>query len=227
MILRLNIIKEAKTLSLTSSPVNFCRTKMASKNSKKVVTSTSKVPPNKLPKIKPELVTPSQLVKYDPHQISPVNSPNKPSSSRMISLSKPAQSSSFAKALSESYDPFNKKIVPTTPATLVKHRNNKKVVSPLHLLYAKKLFHIEFIHRRIDKPLHLISAYFLPHPTDGVPQHFCPSIPYKTIHYYQNILQQEGSVEIKSIIDKVGNKGLMFHKIEIIKFTHLRDWGNP
>ena len=86
----------------------------------------------------------------------------------MVSLGKPVQNSSFAKALSESYDPFNKKIVPVTPAALVKHRNNKKDVSPLHLLYAEKLFHIEFIHRRIDNPLHLISAYFPPHPTDGV-----------------------------------------------------------
>ena len=225
--MRLNILKEAKTLSLTSSPVNFCYTKMAGKTSKKAATSTSKVPPNKLPEIKPELVTPSQLVKYDPHQISPVNSSNKPSSSRMISLGKPAQSSSFAKTLSKSYDPFNKKIVPATPTAPVKHRNNKKIVSPLHLLYVEKLYHIEFIHRRINNPLHLISAYFPPHPTNGVPQHFCPSIPYKTIHYYQNILQQEGSVEIKSIFDKVGNRGLMFHKIEIIKFTHLRYWGNP
>ena len=49
---------------------------MAGKNFKKAATSSSKVPPNKLPDIKPELVTPSQLVKYDPHQISPVNSPN-------------------------------------------------------------------------------------------------------------------------------------------------------
>ena len=125
--MKLNILKEVKILSLTSSPVNFCRTKMAGKNSKKAATSTSKVPPNKLPEIKPELVTPSQLVKYDPHQISHVNSPNKPSSSRMVSLGKPAQSNSFAKALTESYDPFNKKIVPATPAAPIKYRNNKKL----------------------------------------------------------------------------------------------------
>jgi hypothetical protein len=193
---------------------------MAGKNSKKAATSSNKVPPNKLPEIKPELVTPSQLVRYDPHQISPANSPNKPSSFRMVSLGKPAQSTSFAKALSESYDPFNKKIVPTILAAPVKHRNNKKVVSPLHLVYV-------FIHRGIDNPLHLIGAYFPPYPTDGIQQHFCPSVPYKTLHYYQNILQQEGSIEIKSIFDKIGNKGLLFHKIEIIKFSHMRQWSNP
>ncbi len=118
--MKLNILREAKILSLTSSPVNFCKTKMVGKNSKKAASCTSKVPPNKLPEIKPELVTPSQLVKYDSHQISPVNSPNKPSSSRMVSIGKPAQSSSFAKALTESYDPFNKKIVLATPVAPAK-----------------------------------------------------------------------------------------------------------
>ena len=121
----------------------------------------------------------------------------------MVSLGKPAQSSSsFVKALTESYDQFNKKIVPTTLAAPIKHRNNKKVVSPHHLLFAEKLFQIEFEHRRIEDPLHLIKSYFPPHPTDGVQQHYCPSVPYKTIHYYQNILQQEGLVEIKSIFGK-------------------------
>jgi hypothetical protein len=136
---------------------------MACKNSKKA--ATSKVPPNKLPEIKPELVTPSQLVRYDLNQASP----NKPSSSRMVSLRKPAESStSFAKTLTESYDPFNKKIVLTTPAAPIKHRNNKKAVSPHHLLFAEKLFPIEFEHQRIEDPLHLIKSYFPPHPTDGV-----------------------------------------------------------
>jgi hypothetical protein len=203
---------------------------MAGKNSKKAAIS-SKVPPNKLLEIKPELVTPSQLVRYDPNQISPANSPNKPSSSRMVSLGKPTQSStSFAKAFTKSYDPFNKKIVPASPIVPIKHINNKKAVSPHHLFFAEKLFPIEFEHRRIKDPLHLIKSYFPPHPTDGVQQHYCPSVPYKTIHFYQNILQQEGSVEIKSIFDKTPgstNKGLLFHKIEIMKFTHLRDWGQP
>uniref|UniRef100_A0A2N9J5I8 Uncharacterized protein n=1 Tax=Fagus sylvatica TaxID=28930 RepID=A0A2N9J5I8_FAGSY len=60
---------------------------MAGKNSKKA-TSSSRIPPNKLPDVKPELVTPSQLVKYDPHQITQINSPDKPSSSRMVPLGK-------------------------------------------------------------------------------------------------------------------------------------------
>ena len=167
-ILKLSILKKAKILSLTSSSVNFCKTKMAGKNFKKAATSSSKVPPNKLPDIKPELVTPSQLIKYDPHQISLVNSPNKPSSSRMVSRGKPVQSTSFAKALTSDYNPFNKKIVPATPAAPVKSRKAKAVSPHLHL-YAEKLFYIEFFHRGIvDNPLSLIGAYSPVHPTDGI-----------------------------------------------------------
>jgi hypothetical protein len=129
----------------------------------------------------------------------------------------------------ESYDPFNKKIVPATPAAPIKQRNNKKAVSPYFLLFDEKLFPIEFEHRRIEDPLLLIKSYFPLHPTDGVQQHYCPSIPYKTIQFYQNILQQEGSVEIKSIFGKTPatKNQILFHKVEIIKFTHLRDWGHP
>ena len=112
---------------------------MAGKNSKKAATSSNRVPPNKLPDIKLELVTPSQLVKYDPHQITHTNFPNKPSSSRMISLGKPAQSSSFAKALTSDYDPFNKKIVSATPAAPIKSKS-AKTVSPYVPLYGVKLF---------------------------------------------------------------------------------------
>jgi hypothetical protein len=62
------------------------------------------------------------------NQISPANSPNKPSSSRMVSLGKPAQSStSFAKALTESYDPFNKKIVPATQQPQLNTETTKKL----------------------------------------------------------------------------------------------------
>ena len=108
LILKLSILKEAKILSLTSSPVNFCRTKMTGKNSKKA-SSSSRIPPNKLLDVKLELITPSQLVKYDPHQITQINSPNKPSSSRMVPLGKLVQSTSSAKALFNDYDPFKKK----------------------------------------------------------------------------------------------------------------------
>jgi hypothetical protein len=195
---------------------------MAGKNSKKAATSSSRVPPNKLPDIKPELVTPSQLVRYDPHQISPANSSNKPSSSRMVSLGKPAQNTSFAKALTSDYDPFNKKIVPATPAASVKSRK-AKAISPYLPLYAEKLFYIEFFHRGIvDNPLSLIGAYFPIHPTNGIQQHYSPSVPHKTIHFYQNILQQEGSIVIKSIYDRIHNKGLLYHKIEIVRFTHMK-----
>jgi hypothetical protein len=194
---------------------------MAVKNFKKVATSSSRVTPNKLPDIKPELVTPSQLVKYDPHQVTQIKSPDKPSSSRMVSLGKPAQSSFFAKGLTSPYDPFNKHIVPAIPAATKKSKS-AKTVSPYVPLYGEKLFHIEFIHRSLTNPFHLISAYYPPHPSDGVQQHFTPSDPGKTIHYYQNILQQEGSIIIKSIYDKIHNKGLLYHKIEIIKFTHMK-----
>ena len=128
--------------------------------------TSSKIPPNKLPEIKLELVTSSQLVRYNPQQTF---SQNNPSSSRMVSLGKPVQSSSsFAKALVEPYDPFNKKIVPATPAAPIKQRNNKKAISPYFLLFDEKLFPIEFEHRRIEDPLLLIKSYFPFHPTDGV-----------------------------------------------------------
>jgi hypothetical protein len=81
----------------------------------------------------------------------------------MVSLGKPAQSSSFAKALTSDYDPFNKKIVPATPAAPIKSKS-AKTVSPYVPLYGEKLFHIEFIHRSLTNPLHLISAIILPIP---------------------------------------------------------------
>ena len=201
---------------------------MAGKNPKRGgSSSSSKIPSHKLQDIKPKLPTLSQLVRYDPLQSSPVNSPNKTQSSQMVSLGKPVQSTSFARALTSSYDPFNKKVVPTTPAAPIKAKNNKKAVSPHHLLFSEKLFYIEFFHSRISNPLNLIKHYFPPHPTDGVQQHFLPLPPYKTVQFYQNILQHEGSVEFKSIYDKIGNKGLMFHCIDIIKFTHLQQCGDP
>jgi hypothetical protein len=142
-------------------------------------------------------------------------------------VGKPAQSTSFAKALTSDYDPFNKKIVPATPTAPVKSRKAKAISPHLHL-YAEKLFYIEFFHKGIvDNPFSLIGAYFPVHPTDGIQQHYSPSVPHKTIHFYQNILQQEGSIVIKSIYDKIHNKGLLYHKIEIVKFIHIRQWGDP
>ena len=176
----MNILKEAKIQFLTSSPVNFYKTKMADKKSKKA--SSNRIPPDKLPTIKPGLVTPSQFVKFDPHQITPVNSPEKTSSSRMISLDKPVQSPSFAKTLTSDYNPFNKHIVASTPAAPIKSRNAK--TSPFLSLYDEKLFHIEFIHKNITNPLSLIKYYFPTHPTDGAQQHFNPLDQYKTIPFY-------------------------------------------
>ena len=158
---------------------------MANKKSKKA-SSSSRIPHDKLPTIKPELVTPSQLVTFYPHQITTVNSPNKPSSSRMVSLGKPVQSPSFAKTLTRDYDPFNKQIVPSTPVAPIKSRKFK--LSPFISLYDEKLFHIEFIHKNVSNPLSLIRYFFPAHPTDGAQQHFLPSDQYKTIQYYQNIL---------------------------------------
>jgi hypothetical protein len=221
---KLNILKEAKIQSLTSSPVNFCRTKMADKKSKNP--SSNRIPPNKLHTVKPELVTPSQLVKFDPHQITHVNSPDKPSSSRMVSLGKPVQQSpSFAKALTSDYDPFAKQIVASTPTTHVKSKYAK--TSHFLPLYDEKLLHIEFLHRNITNPLTLIKYYYPTNPHDGTQQHFAPPDQYKTIQFYQNILQQEGSIVIKTTIyDKFSiERKVLYHKIEIIKFTSLRQWG--
>ena len=109
----------------------------------------------------------------------------------------------------------NKKLVSATPAAPTKSRN-AKTVSPYLPLYVEKLFYIEFFCRGITNPLSLIKGYFLVHPTDGVQQHFSPSEPHKTLHFYQNILQQEGSIVIKAIYDKYHDKKLLYHKIEIV-----------
>ena len=46
-----------------------------------------------------------------------------------------------------------------------------------------------------------------------------------TIQYYQNILQQEGSVVISTLYDKFSiQMKVLNHKIEIVKFTSLRQW---
>ena len=118
------------------------------------------------------------------------------------------------------------KKVPATPVAPIKSRTAKTVSPYLHL-YAEKLFYIEFFHRGINKPLSLIKCYFPVHPTDGTQQHFSPSETHKTLQFYQNILQQEVSVVIKFILDKIHNKGLLYHKIEIVEFTHMRQWVDP
>ena len=64
---------------------------MADKKSQKP--SSSKNLNVKKPHVQPELLTPSQLVAYDPHQITPVNSSIKPSSSGIVPLGKPVQQS--------------------------------------------------------------------------------------------------------------------------------------
>ena len=194
---------------------------MADKKPKKA--SSSRIPLDKLLTVKPELVTPSQLVKFDSHQITTGNSPDKPSSSRIVSLGKLVQNSSFAKALTSDYDPFNKHIVPSTPAAPIKSRKIK--TSHFFSLYDEKKFHIEFIHKNITNPLSLIKYYFFTHPTDGAQQHLNPPDLYKTIQFYQNILLQEGSIIITSIYDQFSDKKLLYHKIEIIKFTSMRQWG--
>ena len=132
-------------------------------------------------------------------------------------------SPSFAKALTNDYDSFNKHIVVSTLATPIKSKHAK--TSPFLSLYDEKLLHIEFIHKNITNPLSLIKYYFPTHPTDGAQQHFIPHDQYKTIQFYQNILQQEGSIIIKAIYDQFSNRKLLYHKIEIIKFTSFRQWG--
>ena len=49
---------------------------MAGKNAKKATSTSSKILPNKLPEIKPELVTPSQLVRYNQTLYQDAQDPN-------------------------------------------------------------------------------------------------------------------------------------------------------
>ena len=150
------------------------------------------------------LVTSSQLVTYDPHQIIPV----KPS--RMTSLGKPIQQSpSFARALANDYDLFAKKKALLAPTKYVKS-------SPYLSIYSHKLFHIEFYHRNISNPLTLIKYYYPTNPVDGAQLHFSLSNPQKTLKFYQDILQQEGSVNNTTFYDKLSDGRVLNHKLDVI-----------
>jgi hypothetical protein len=130
---------------------------------KKSTTSVKNEPP-----FSPGLVTPSQLVSYDSHQITPVHSPIKTSTSRMVSLGKPIQQSqSFARALTSDYDPFAKKKALPAQTQYVKS-------SPYLPIYSHKLFHIEFHHRNISNPFTLIKYNYLTNLADGAQLHFTP-----------------------------------------------------
>jgi hypothetical protein len=215
---------------LTSSPVNFCKTKMADKKSPKPSSSRNPNPAkNSIVKNEQQfslgLVTPRQLATYDPHQITPVNSLIKTSSSRMVSLGKPIQQSPFfAKALTSDYDPFAKKVDVPPPTTPTQTQYIK--TSPYFPLYSHKLFHIEFHNRKITNPLTLIKYFYPTNPDDGAQLHFAPSDPQKTLHYYQNILQHEGFVIISTLYDKFSNGRVLNHKLKIVKITSLKSWGS-
>jgi hypothetical protein len=145
---------------------------------------------------------------------------------RMVSLGKLVQQSqTFAKALTSDYDPFAKQLAvppPTAPP-----RSQYAKTFPYLPLYDDKLLYIKFHHKNITNPLTLIKYYFPTNPSDGAQQHFAPPDQYKTIQYYQNILQHEGSVEISTFYDKFSiQRKVLNHKIEIIKFTSLRQWGS-
>jgi hypothetical protein len=161
--------------------MNFCRIKMADKKSQEPSSSKNSTPAKKSttsiknePPFSPGLIIPSQLVSYDPHQITPVHSPIKTSTSRMVSLGKPIQQSqSFARALTSDYDPFAKRMAlpaPTTQTQYVKF-------SPFLPIYSYKQFHIEFHHRNISNPLTLIKYYYPTNLANGAQLHFTPSDP--------------------------------------------------
>ena len=227
LILTLNILKEAKIHSLTFLPVNFCTTKMENKKSQKPSSSRNPNPAKKpLSSVKNEppfclgLVTPSQLVTYDPHQTTLVNSPAKPSTSKMTSFGKPIQQGlSFVRALSNDYDPFAKKKTPPIPTKYFKS-------APYFPIYSYKLFHVEFHHRNISNPLTLIKYYYPTNPADGAQLHFAPSDPKKTLEFYQDILQQEGSINLTTIYDTISDGRVLYHKLDIIKFTSKKSWGS-
>lgn len=160
----------------------------------------------------PGLVTPSQLIPCNPHQTTTV----KPSSSKMTSLGKlvSQQRPSFNSALISDYDPFAKRSLP-----LVSSNFEKTPPTPYVPTYAQKLFHIEHHHRHLTNPLHWIKANF---PTN---LHFSPSEPKKNLDYYSEILIQEGSINVITIYDQYNDGKVLYHKIEIIKFTSQKSWG--
>jgi hypothetical protein len=144
----------------------------------------------------------------------------------MVSLGKPVQQNpSFARAITSDYDPFAKQVTVPPPTAPTKSQYIKTF--PYLPLYDHKLLHIEFHHRNISNPLTLIKYYYLTNPSDGAQQHFAPPDQYKTIQYYQNILQQEGSAVISTLYDKFSiERRVLNHKIQIVKFTSLKSWGS-
>jgi hypothetical protein len=210
--------------------MNFCKIKMTDKKSQKPSFSKNSIPIKKStasvknePPFSPGLVTPSQLVPYDPYQITPIHSPIKAFTSRMVSLGKPVQQSqSFARALTSDYDPFAKKKALQAPTTQTQYVKS----SPYLPIYSHKLFHIEFHHRNISNPLTLIKYYYPTNPANGAQLHFTPSDLQKTLQFYQDILQQEGSINITTLYDKFSNDRVLNHKLDIVKITALKTWGS-
>jgi hypothetical protein len=182
--------------------MNSCKVKMANKNPQKPSQSKS----NKT--ISPEQitpVTPSQLITYDPHQVTSVKS-----SFRTIPLGNPSKPSFYSTLISD-YDPFAPKVKHLTTAS--KNKNKYKETTPYFHRYTSLLFYIEHHHRHHNNPVQLADANFSSN------LHFTTVHPAKTLAYYSDILDQEGSVEVKTIYAVGSTTKILYHRFAIIKFN--------
>ena len=156
----LSTLKAIKIQSLTCSLVNSYRIKMTDKKPQKLFQSKSSKP------IKTELVTSSQLVTYDPQQVTPVN-PH----SIMTSLGNPYTKPTFSLALVNDYNPFAHRSDPPVSSNFIQHPPS----SPYFHRFSSNLFYIEKHHKHLTNPLDLVKANF---PTN---LHFPHLIPIKTL----------------------------------------------
>ena len=158
---------------------------------------------------KPELVTPSQLVKYDPHQVTPINS-----SSRMTPLGNPNTNPTFSSALVNDYNPFARRSNPLVSSNFIQHPPS----TPYFHRYTN-LFYIKQHHKNLTNPLGLVKTIF---PTN---LHFSPSESNKNLDYYTYIIFLVGSINIDTIFVKHNPKKVLYNIIFIIKFTRQQTWG--
>ena len=134
-ILILNILKDLKTLSLVSLPVNFCSVTMASRRSKDKSPATDK------PLVKKEHVSSLEIV----NRFTSLGTIPKPN---------------YSSVLSSSYDPY----ALTSVSQLVKivYPKASNASQYVKKQFVQNLFFIEPTRASIADPFRLVTSYFPP-----------------------------------------------------------------
>ena len=222
----LNSLKEFKTVSLISLPVNFCRvqTTMSRKKVQQLETPRFPKPSPSTPKSTSQAKNPaSQLVPVPPTAIANcylVSTIPKPNYKRP-SLGQPSYSSTLVTptprviTLYTVEEPFG----PIQPQKSSPYLPRKGRSS-----YVKKPFiqHISYIEPHlvhIKDPLALAMEVLPPK------WHFLPKHPEKNIKFYKSILIQEKSAQIENIMNKGDPSVVLYHKFIITGFVSYKEWG--